>query len=75
MEGDFSGDSFNVEEEGGGEADHSLAIDGVIGIPSIDWFLQPGSGEGMFSNRPPVKAGNACATIDEGAGVDSFQGV
>ena len=39
MEGDFSGDSFNVEEEGGSEANYSFAVDGVIGVPHIDGFL------------------------------------
>ena len=39
MEGDLPSDSFNVEKEGGGEADYSLAVDGVVGIPGIDWFL------------------------------------
>ena len=44
MEGDFPGNSLNIEEEGGGEADYSLAVNGVISVPGIDWFLQPGGG-------------------------------
>ena len=63
MEGNLLNDSFNIEEEGGGETDHSFAVDGVVSVPCIDWFLQPGSGEGMLSNKPPVKAGDACATV------------
>ena len=39
MEGDFSGDALDIEEEGGGEADYSFAIDGVISVPHIDGFL------------------------------------
>ena len=39
MEGDFAGDSFNVEEEGGGEANYSLAVNGVISVPCINRFL------------------------------------
>ena len=39
MEGDFVGDSFDVEEEGGGEANYSLAVNGVISVPRIDRFL------------------------------------
>ena len=35
----FSGDPFDVEEEGGGEADYSFAVDGVVGISCIDGFL------------------------------------
>ena len=29
----------------------------------------------MFLDEPPVEAGDACAAINEGAGVDGFQGV
>ena len=39
MEGDLSGDAFDVKEEGGGEADHSFAVDGVISVPRVDGFL------------------------------------
>ena len=45
MEGDFLGDAFDVKDEGRGEPDHSFSINGVICIPSIDRFLQPGSGK------------------------------
>ena len=66
MEGNLPSNTFNVEEEGGGEMDHSLAIDGVVSVPCVDWFLQPGSREGMLSNKPPVEAGDACTTVYEG---------
>ena len=56
MEGDFSSDSFNIEKKGGGEVDYSFAVNGVIGVSGIDQFLQPGSGEGMFPDKPPIKA-------------------
>ena len=75
MEGDFPSNPFDVEEEGGGEADYSFAINGVISVSGVYWFFQPGSGKGMFSDKPPIKAGDACATINKGAGVNSFQGV
>ena len=39
MEGDLSGDTLDVEEEGGGEANYSLAVNGVIGVPCVDGFL------------------------------------
>ena len=39
MEGDLLGDSFNVEEEGRGEADYSFAINGVISVSCVDRFL------------------------------------
>ena len=70
MEGDFSGDALNIEEKGGGETNYSL-----VSISCIDGFLQPSSGEGMFSVESPVKTGDACTTVNEGVGVDSFQGV
>ena len=66
MEGNLPSNTFDVEEEGGGEADYSLAINGVIGVSCIDWFLQPSGGEGMFSDKPPVEAEDACATVYEG---------
>ena len=39
MEGDLSGDTFDVEEEGGGEADYPLTIDGVVSVSCVDGFL------------------------------------
>ena len=75
MEGDFPGDAFNIEEEGGGETNYSFAVNGVVGISCVDGFLQPSSGEGMFSDESPVETGDACTTVNEGAGVDGFQGV
>ena len=44
MEGDFPGDALNIEEEGGGETNYSLAVNGVVGISCIDGFLQSSSG-------------------------------
>ena len=64
-----------VEEEGGGEADYSFAINGVISILGIDRFLQLGGGEGMFPNKSPIEARDACATVNKGTSVNSFQGV
>ena len=29
----------------------------------------------MFSDKSPIKVGNACATVNKGVHVDSFQGV
>ena len=71
MESDFSG----IEKESEGEADYSFAIDGVIGVSCVDGLLQLCGRERMFSDKPPIKAGDTCATINECAGVDSFQGV
>ena len=73
MEGDFLSDSFNIEEEGRGEADHSFAVNGVIGIPGIDCFLQLSCGEGMFPDKSPIEARDACATVNNSTGIDSFQ--
>ena len=39
MEGDLSGDALDIEEESGGEADYSFAIDRVIGVSCVDGFL------------------------------------
>ena len=75
MEGDLPSDTFDVEKEGGSEVDYPFAIDRVIGVSCINRFLQLHGGEGMFSDKPPVKAGDASAAINEGTGVDSFQGV
>ena len=75
MESDFSGDTLDVEKESGGEADYSFAIDGVIGVSCIDGFLQLCSGERMFSDKPPIKAGDTWAAINECVSVNGFQGV
>ena len=75
MEDDLPGDPFTIEEEGGGEVDYSLAVDGVIGVSGIDWFFQLGSGEGVFPDKLPIEAGNAGTTVNKGVGVDGFQGV
>ena len=75
MEGDFPGDALDVKEESGGEADHSLAVDGIISVSCVDRLFQPCGGEGMFPNEPPVEAGDAGAAVNEGAGVNGFQGV
>ena len=39
MEGNLSGDAFDVEEESRGEADYSLAVDSIIGVSRVDRFL------------------------------------
>ena len=75
MKGDFPSNPFDIKEEGGGEADYSFAINGVIGVSGIDWFFQLGSGEGMFPDKAPIEAGDACAAVNKGTGVDGFQGV
>ena len=75
MEGDFSGNILNIEEEGGGEANYSFAVNGVIGVSRVDRLFQPCGGEGMFPDEPPVEAGDAGAAVNEGAGVNGFQGV
>ena len=38
MEGNFSGDAFNIKEEGGGKTNYSFAVNGVIGVSRIDGF-------------------------------------
>ena len=75
MEGDFLGDTLDVKEEGGSEANYSFAVDGVIGVPRVDRLLQPRGGEGVFPDESPVETGDACAAVNESMGVDSFQGV
>ena len=45
---------------------------GVISISGVDWFLSSGSGEGVFPNKSPVKAGDTGAAINKGVGVDGF---
>ena len=61
MKGDFLGDSFDVEEEGGGETNYSFAVNGVIGVSCVDRLLQLCGGESVFPDKPPVEAGDACA--------------
>ena len=75
MEGDFPGNTFDVEKEGRGGVDYPFAINGVVGVSCVDRFLQSCDGEGVFLDKSPVKAGDACATINKGTSVDGFQGV
>ena len=75
MKGDFLSNPFDIEEKSGSKVDYSFAINGVIGISGIDWFFQPGSGEGMFPNKPPIEAGDTCAAVNKGMGVNGFQGM
>ena len=75
MEGDLLGNTFNVKKEGGGEANYPFAVNGVVGISCVDRFLQSCGGEGILPDEPPVETGDACATVNEGMGVDGFQGV
>lgn len=67
--------SFYIKEEGRGEADDSFAIEGVVSISGIDWFIHPSGGKGVFSNEPPVNAGDTSPTVNKGLGVDGLQGV
>ena len=60
---------------GRGEMDYSFAVDGVVSVSGVDWFLQPGGGEGIFPDKSPIEAGDACATVNKGTSVNGFQGV
>ena len=75
MEADLLSDTLNIEEEGGGEANYSFAVNGVISISCVDGLLQLCGGEGMFPDESPVETGDACAAVNEGTGVDGFQDV
>ena len=39
MKSHLSCDPFNVEEEGGGEMEDSFAINGVVSVQGINWFV------------------------------------
>ena len=76
MEGDLPSDTFDVEKEGGGEADYPLLlIELSVFLAYVNRFLQSRGGKGMFSDKPPVNAGDASAAINKGVSVNSFQGV
>ena len=72
MEGGLLGDTFDVKKEGRGEVDYPFAINGVVSVSCIDRFLQSCGGEGLFPDKSPVKARDACAAINKGMGVNSF---
>ena len=75
VEGDLLSDSLNVKEEGEGKADDSSAVNRVVSVLGIDWFIQLSGGEEMFLDKPPIKARDTRATNNKGASVDGFQSV
>ena len=75
MEGDPLGYSSNVKEQGGGEPDYPFGVDGVVHIPCLDRDFQALDRKFVFSDKPPVNAGDACPTIYEGSGVNGFHRV
>ena len=75
MEGDSSGYPSNIKEQGGGELDYSLGIDGVIHIPCLDQGFQVLGRKFVFPNESPVDAGDACSTVNEGFGFNGFHHV
>ena len=75
MEGDSSGYSSDVEEQGGGESDYSLGVNGVVHISGLDRGFQTLCREFVFSDKPPVDAKDTCPTVYEGLGVNGFHHV
>ena len=75
MEGDSSGYSSDVKEQGGGEPDHSFGVNGVVRVPGLNWGFQVLSREFVFPNKSPVNARDTRPTVYEGSGVNGFHRV
>ena len=75
MEGDLLGYSSNIKEQGKGELDYSLGVDGVVCVPCLNQGFQALGRELVFPDKSPVDARNTCPTIYEGSGVNGFHHV
>ena len=71
----MAGYSSDIEEQGGGEPDYSFRIDGVIRVPGLDRFLETLGGDSLFSDEPPVDAGDACSAVNQSSGFNGFHRV
>ena len=60
----MAGYSSNVEEQGGGKPDYSFGVDGVVRVSGLDGFLETFGGDSLFSDEPPVDAGDTCPTVN-----------
>ena len=75
MEGDSSGDSPDVKEQGGGEPDYPFGVNRVVRVSGLDQGFQTLGGDPLFSDKSPVDTGDACSTVDKGSGVNGFHRV
>ena len=69
------GYSSDVEEQGGGEPDHSFGVDGVVRVSGLDWGFQALGRDTLFPDKPPIDAGDTCPTVDKGFGFNGFHRV
>ena len=71
----MAGYSSNVEEEGGGELDHSFRVVQVVRISGLNRGFQVLGGDSLFPDETPVDAGDACSTVDKGSSFNGFHHV
>ena len=69
------GYSSDVEEQGGSESDYSFRVNRVVHVLGLDWVFQALGGDSLFSDKPPVDAGDACSTVDKGSCLNGFHRV
>ena len=69
---EYSGDA---DIECGGETEVSSFVWGGVGISYRNGDIKAGLGESVFLYEIPVYAGDPGSRINEGAGVNVFQGV
>ena len=72
MEEMLLSNSFNVGKQGTGETDFSIFVQGLIDVVDLDRVIEFHSGEGVFSHKLPVNAGDVCTTVDKSSGVNNF---
>ena len=75
IKGNSAGYSSNVEEQGGGEPDHSFGIDRVIRISCLHRGFQALGRKFMFPDKLPIDTGDACSAVNEGLGINGFHHV
>ena len=71
----MAGYSSDIEEQGSGEPDYSFRVDGVVRVLGLDGFLKTFGGDSLFSDEPPVDAGDACSAVNQSSGFNGFHRV
>ena len=71
----MAGYPSDIKEQGSGEPDYSFGVDRVVHVPGLDRGFQALGRDSLFSDKPPVDAGDTCSAVDKGSGVNGFHRV
>ena len=71
----FLHNTLYVGKKGAGKVDFPIFVQGLVNISYFDGNIKFHGGEGVFSNKLPVDAGDVCTTVNQGMSVNNFQHV